>query len=89
MKVLHYASLGGAMLMVTPAVADAPHMHVDFPGHHMWNTGIGWLVGPVMLLLFIGLAATIIALVIRWVFALGSALDGAGKKWFLKKHRCQ
>jgi putative membrane protein len=50
-----------------PALADTGQ--TDAWGHHgmMWDGGIHWVIGPIMMLLFLIGAVTVVALVIRSV----------------------
>ncbi len=44
-------------------------------GPHMWNGGwYGWFFGPIMMIVFIGVAAVVVVLLVRW---LGGGHGGA------------
>lgn len=55
------------LAMTVPALADT--RQTDAWGHHgmMWNGGMHWIMGSIMMLLFLIVAVAVLALVIRWV----------------------
>ncbi len=45
-------------------------------GHgHMWGGGAHWIIGPIMMILFVAVIVAVVVLVVRW---LGGAGGGAG-----------
>ncbi len=54
-------------VLTVPALADT--RQTDSWGHHgmMWNGGMHWIMGPIMMLLFLIVAVAVVALVIRWI----------------------
>ncbi len=61
-----FASTFG-LAMTVPALADT--RQTESWGHHgmMWNGGMHWIMGPIMMLLFLIVAVAVVALVIRWI----------------------
>ena len=52
----------------TPTAAMAQQVQGPAYGHHMWNGGWhGWFFGPIMMILFIAVAAVVVVLVVRWL----------------------
>ena len=44
----------------------------------MWNGGIHWIIGPIMMVLFLIGAAAVVALVIRWLGATPHSPESSG-----------
>lgn len=62
------------LLAITLSTASmAQQIPAYRPGYHMWGSGMGWFMGPIMMLVFLGLAAAVVAIIIRWVFGAGGA----------------
>ena len=64
-----------AFAVSLPAVADAT---ADGSwGHHgmMWNGGMGWFMGPIMMLLFLAAAVAIVVLIVRSLGGHGPSQD--------------
>lgn len=61
------ASANVGLAIAVPALADT--RQTESWGHHgmMWNGGMHWVMGPIMMLLFLIVAVAIVALVIRWI----------------------
>ncbi len=50
-------------------------------GHgHMWGGGAHWIVGPVMMILFIALIVAVVVLIVRWLGGVGGGAAGARPK---------
>ena len=77
MSYFRSTSAGILAIVAIPANALAQQIPSFSPGYHMWGSGAGWFLGPMMMLLFLGLAAAVIALVIRWVFGIGQTSSGS------------
>lgn len=44
----------------------------QYPGPHMWNSGwYGWFFGPIMMIVFIAVAVTVVVLLVRWLGGVG------------------
>lgn len=70
-KFLSYLSFAGVALLVSNPVL-AQQEQGPYYGHHMWGGGWhGWFLGPIMMIVFIAIAAAVVVLVVRW-------LGGAG-----------
>lgn len=55
------------MVLVLPAVAWAQQGH-PYDGSHMWDGGWhGWLIGPLMMIVFLALAVAVVVLLVRWL----------------------
>lgn len=69
--------MGLGLAASLPAVA---HATADGPwGHHgmMWNGGgMGWFMGPIMMLLFLAAAVAIVALIVRSLIGHGAVQGG-------------
>ena len=57
---------GMALLQSFPALAQ--QQPGPGYGHHMWNGGWhGWFFGPIMMIVFIAVAAVVVVLLVRWL----------------------
>jgi putative membrane protein len=47
---------------------------------HMWGGGVHWIVGPIMMILFVALIVAVVVLVVRWLGAGAGGGPGARPK---------
>ncbi len=65
----------GLALLGPPMAAWAQGQGPHYNGPHMWDGGwLGWLMGPIMMIVFIAVAVAVVVLLVRW---LGGAGHGA------------
>ncbi|HSF96492.1 MAG TPA: SHOCT domain-containing protein [Thermohalobaculum sp.] len=65
------AAVTAALAATAPGMALAQY-NQGYYGSHMWGDGWhGWFLGPVMMLLWLGLIVGVVVLVVRWMGAGG------------------
>jgi putative membrane protein len=68
------AAFSGLLYAAIPVMAHADQSQDFHYGPHMWSGGWhGWFIGPIMMILFIAVAAIVVVLVVRWLGGPGHA----------------
>lgn len=75
MKVLQRISAVATGLAVAalPALALAQEGRPYYYGDHMWGSGFGWFLGPLMMVFWFALLVGAVVLIVRWLGASGHA----------------
>lgn len=55
------------LLIALSGSAIAQQTTPTYGHHYMWGGWYGWFMGPIMMLVFIALAAVIVILLVRWL----------------------
>ena len=81
MKRLRLGAAAALTALTVPAVVCADAAGEGAYGHgHMWGGGgVGWIFGPVMMILFVALTVAVIVLVVRWLGGPGTTQGRKGK----------
>ena len=80
MKRLRLGAAAALIALTAPARAWADAAGEGAYGHgHMWGGGVGWIFGPVMMILFVALTVAVIVLVVRWLGGPGTTQGRKGK----------
>lgn len=62
----YLVSAATALLLSSPAHSQQPQG--QYYGPHMWGGGWhGWFFGPIMMIVFLGLAVVVVVLLVRWL----------------------